>query len=99
MFLLINLILFSYSLLFSARLHLKIHGINGPISKTTNSCQIIPTSIVIHVGLREKLTKTYTISSGWNKEEFSFDLTFHEHLFWNLQVRCVFFNNCFPQIL
>lgn len=40
----------------------------------------------IHVGLREKITKTYSISSGWIDEYFTFDLTFHEHLFWNLQV-------------
>lgn len=72
------------------RIHVKIDGIHGLIAKTTYSHQIQPTTVTIHVGLREKVTKTYTISSGW-KESFTFDLTFHEHLFWNIQVRIYLF--------
>lgn len=65
---------------------MKIHGVNGPIAKLTGTNQINPTTIIVNVGLREKTTKTYTISSGWREESYSFDLTFHEHIFWNLQV-------------
>lgn len=71
--------------LFIARLHVSVHGIHGAIARTNSCNQIVPTTVRLHVGLREKETKQYTISSGWN-ETFSFDLTYHEHLFWNLQV-------------
>lgn len=84
-----RIIITLFFLKFLARLHVKIHGVYGAIAKTTSHNQITPTTINIHVGLREKQTKTYTISSGWNNESFSFDLTFHEHLFWNLQVKKV----------
>ena len=69
-----------------ARLHVKIHGITGLIAKHSTSNQIAFTTIDVHVGLREKQTKSYTVASEWDNESFSFDLTFHEHLFWNLQV-------------
>ncbi len=35
--------------------------------------------------MRVKETAQYSVSQGWS-ETFSFDLTYHEHLFWNLQV-------------
>lgn len=62
-----------------------VRGVKGQIAETTNNNQIYPTTVNVRVGLRVKETAQYTVSQGWS-EIFAFDLTYHEHLFWNLQV-------------
>lgn len=65
-----------------------VRGVKGQIAETTNNNQIYPTTVNVRVGLRVKETAQYTVSQGWS-ETFAFDLTYHEHLFWNLQVTII----------
>lgn len=62
-----------------------IKGVSGQIAEPAGHNQITPTFVSVRVGMRVKETPHYTVSQGWS-ESFSFDLTYHEHLFWNLQV-------------
>ena len=84
------------NLLRAGRLHVAVKGFRPvagrgstaraePESADSSTEPLPPTLVNVRIGMRHRPTRQYTSTDGWT-ESFSFDFTYHEHLFWNLQI-------------